>query len=35
LPAGRSPSPAFGGAGLRSARATPSLWRANFLAATV
>ena len=23
----RSPSPANGGAGLRSARATPSLWR--------
>jgi len=23
----RSPSPAIGGAGLRSARATPSLWR--------
>ena len=27
LPAGRSPSPAIGGAGLRFARATPSLWR--------
>src|SRR3989344_3015856 len=26
-PAGRAPSPASGGAGLRSARATPSLWR--------
>jgi len=27
LPAGRSPSPANGGAGLRSATAKPSLWR--------
>ena len=27
LPAGRAPSPASGGAGLRFARATPSLWR--------
>jgi len=27
LPAGRSPSPANGGAGLRFATAPPSLWR--------
>ena len=27
LPAGRSPSPAKGGAGLRFATAEPSLWR--------